>query len=140
MEEQHRAVTLARHGVVSAPHYLASGAGLRILQAGGNAVDAAIAANAVLNVAMPIMCGTGGDIFMMIYDAASDGLYALDSAGRTAGAATVDYFRSRGYTSMPMRGPLTVSVPGCVDGWHMASERFGRLGLAKSLAPAIQYA
>ncbi|MHB8575792.1 MAG: gamma-glutamyltransferase [Dehalococcoidia bacterium] len=138
--EQHRPVTLARHGIVSTPHYLASAAGLQILQASGNAVDAAIAASAVLNVVYPILCGTGGDLFMLIYDAKSDGLYGLDAAGRTASAATLDFFRGRGYTAMPQRGPLTVSVPGCVDGWQLASDRFGRLGLARVLQPAIRYA
>jgi gamma-glutamyltranspeptidase/glutathione hydrolase len=126
--------------VVSAPHYLAAQAGIRLLQAGGNAIDAAIAANATLNVVYPFVCGTGGDIFMMIYDAKSDDLYGLNGSGRAPAAATIDWFRANGHTRMPQRGILSVSVPGVVDGWVMAAERFGRLGLAKALQPAIEYA
>jgi len=111
-----------------------------MIQAGGNAVDAAIAANAVLNVVYPILCGTGGDVFMMIYDAESDSLYGLDGSGGAGSLATPDWFRAHGYSSIPQRGPLAVSVPGVVDGWQMASERFGRLGLARCMQPAIGYA
>lgn len=138
--QQHRPATLARHGLVSSPHYLASQAGLSILQAGGNAVDAAIAANAVLNVVYPILCGTGGDTFMLIYDAAGDGLYGLDGSGGAGSLATPEWFHERGHSSIPQRSPLAVSVPGVVDGWQMASDRFGRLGLARCLEPAIHYA
>jgi len=137
---QHRPVTLARNGLVSSPHYLASQAGLRLLQAGGNAVDAAIAASATLNVVYPILCGTGGDLFMLIYDARSDSLQALDACGRSGSAATPERIRSEGHTTMPHRGPLSISVPGVVDGWAMASSRLGRLGLARCLEPAIAYA
>lgn len=137
---QNRAVTMARRGVVSAPHYLASQAGVRLLQAGGNAVDAAIAANATLNVVYPFVCGTGGDLFMMIYDAKSDSLNGLNGSGRAPAAATTDWFKANGHQKMPQRGILSVSVPGAVDGWQMAAERFGRLGLAKALQPAIEYA
>ncbi len=137
---QHRSVTLARRGVVSAPHYLAAQAGIRLLQAGGNAVDAAIAANATLQVVYPFVCGTGGDIFMMLYDAKSDGLYGLNGSGRAPAAATLDWFKANGHQKMPERGILSVSVPGLVDGWVMAAERFGRLGLVKALQPAIEYA
>lgn len=137
---QHRPVTLARRGVVSAPHYLAAQAGIRLLQAGGNAVDAAIAANATLNVVYPFVCGTGGDIFMIIYDAKSDSLHGLNGSGRAPAAATLDWFKANGHQKMPQRGILSVSVPGVVDGWQMAAERFGRLGLAKALQPAIEYA
>jgi gamma-glutamyltranspeptidase/glutathione hydrolase len=137
---QHRPATLARNGLVSSPHFLASQVGLSMIQAGGNAVDAAIAANAVLNVVYPILCGTGGDVFMMIYDAESDSLYGLDGSGGAGSLATPDWFRAHGYSSIPQRGPLAVSVPGVVDGWQMASERFGRLGLARCMQPAIGYA
>jgi len=137
---QHRPTTLGRNGMVSTPHYLASQAGLQILQAGGNAVDAAIAANAVLNVVYPILCGTGGDLFMLIYDATGDGLYGLDASGRAAAAATPAWFHAQGYSAVPQRSALAVTVPGTVDGWQMASDRFGRLGLAAALQPAIGYA
>lgn len=138
--EQTRQVTMARHGVVCSPHYLASQAGVRILMAGGNAVDAAIAANAVLNVVYPFVCGTGGDLFMLLYDKQSDSLNALNASGRAPAAATVDWYKANGYSKLPQRGIHSVSIPGTVDGWQMASERFGRLGLAKVLEPAITYA
>jgi gamma-glutamyltranspeptidase len=133
-------VTMARHGVVSAPHYLASQAGIGIMQAGGNALDAAIAANAVLNVVYPHCCGTGGDLFILLYDAKSDSLHALNASGRAPAAATPDWYKANGYETLPPRSIHAVSVPGAVDGWQMASEKFGRLGLAKSLQPAIRYA
>jgi gamma-glutamyltranspeptidase len=136
----YRPATLARHGVVCAPHYLASQAGLSLLQAGGNAVDAAIAANAVLNVVYPILCGLGGDLFMLIYDAASGELTGLDACGAAGSLATVAWFQERGYTAVPQRSPLAVTVPGVADGWQMASDRYGRRGLARCLQPAIDYA
>lgn len=138
--EQTRQVTMARHGVVSAPHYLAAQAGTRLMMAGGNAIDAAIATNAVLNVVYPFVNGTGGDLFILLYDAKSDGIYALNASGRAPAAATPAWYKANGHTKMPQRGILSVSVPGVVDGWQMVSERFGRLGLAKSLQPAITYA
>lgn len=138
--EQTRQVTMARQGVVSAPHYLAAQAGVRLLEAGGNAVDAAIAANAVLNVVYPFVCGTGGDLFMLLYDAKSDSLHALNGSGRAPAGATPEWFAANGHQSIPQRGILSVSIPGTVDGWQMAAERFGRLGLARALEPAITYA
>jgi len=137
---QGRPSTLARNGLVCAPHYLAAQAGLAIVQAGGNAVDAAIAASAVLAVVYPVLCGIGGDLFLILYHAPSDTLAALDAAGRSGSLATPERVRTLGYTEMPRRGPLAVSVPGAVDGWAMAAERFGRLGLARCLEPAIRYA
>ena len=136
----HRPAALARNGIVCAPHYLAAQAGLRLLQAGGNAVDAAIAASAALNVVYPILCGTGGDLFMLVWDAKSAGLHALDAAGRAGSRASIEAVRAAGHAAMPQRGAMAVSVPGVVDGWAMASERFGRLGLAAALQPAIGYA
>jgi len=110
------------------------------LQAGGNAIDAAIAANATLNVVYPFGCGTGGDIFMLLYDAKSDSLNGLNGSGRAPAAATLDWFKANGHAKMPQRGILSVTVPGVVDGWQQAAEKFGRLGLAKALQPAIEYA
>ncbi len=138
--DQTRPVTMARHGLVSAPHYLASQAGVQIMMAGGNAVDAALAANAVLNVVYPFGCGTGGDLFMLLYDAKSDSLHALNASGRAPAAATPGWFQANGHQKIPQRGILSVSIPGVVDGWQMAAERFGRLGLARCLEPAIRYA
>jgi gamma-glutamyltranspeptidase/glutathione hydrolase len=137
---QHRAVTLACRGVVAAPHYLAAQAGLEILKEGGNALDAAVAANAVLQVVTPFVVGLGGDLFLLLHDARSGSLHGLNASGRAPAAATIERYHSLGYSEMPRFGIHTVTVPGCVDGWGMAEERFGRLGLKRVLIPAIRYA
>ncbi|GAC1343773.1 MAG: gamma-glutamyltransferase family protein [Ktedonobacteraceae bacterium] len=137
---QHRPVTLARRGIVAAPHYLAAEAGLELLKAGGNAIDAAIAASAALQVVYPFVCGLGGDVFMLIYDAKSGQLYGLNGSGRSAQTATIERYSELGYTTMPVFGIHAVTVPGCVSGWEAAMQRFGRLELASALAPAIAYA
>lgn len=136
----HRPITFARRGMVAAPHYLAAEAGLELLKAGGNALDAAVAASAMLQVVYPFVCGLGGDVFMIIYDAATGKLHGLNGSGRSARAATIERYRDLGYTTMPVLGIHTVTVPGCAAGWDEAEERFGRLGLAQALAPAISYA
>jgi gamma-glutamyltranspeptidase len=137
---QHRPVTLARSGMVAAPHYLAAQAGLDILKAGGNAVDAAIATSAMLQVVFPFVCGLGGDVFMLIYNARDGKLYGLNGSGRAPLAATIGRYHELGYDTMPVLGVHAVTVPGCASGWGTAAERFGRLGLAQALAPAISYA
>jgi gamma-glutamyltranspeptidase len=137
---QHRPVTFARRGLVAAPHYLAAAAGLDLLKAGGNAVDAAIAASAMLQVVYPFVCGLGGDVFALLYDAASGQIYGLNGSGRAPRAATIERYHALGYETMPVYGVHSVTVPGCADGWGMLAERFGRLGLARALAPAITYA
>ena len=137
---QHRPVTLARRGIVAAPHYLAAEAGLDLLKAGGNAIDAAIAASATLQVVYPFVCGLGGDIFMLIYEASSGKLYGLNGSGRSAQAASIARYHELGYAHMPTFGIHSVTVPGCASGWDAAAQRFGRLGLAQALAPAIAYA
>ena len=126
--------------MVVAPHYLAAEAGLELLKAGGNALDAAVAASAMLQVVYPFVCGLGGDVFMMIYDAVGGKLYGLNGSGRSARAATIERYYDLGYTTMPVLGIHAVTVPGCASGWDEAEERFGRLGLAQALAPAIAYA
>src|SRR5271165_1924920 len=110
---QHRPVTMARYGIVAAPHYLAAEAGLDLLKAGGNAIDAAIATSAMLQVVYPFVCGLGGDIFMMIYEASSGKLHALNGSGRSAQAATIERYHELGYTTIPTYGIHTVTVPGC---------------------------
>jgi gamma-glutamyltranspeptidase/glutathione hydrolase len=132
---------MARNGMVSSPHYLATLAGLRVLQEGGNAVDAAIAVNSTLGVVYPHMTGMGGDAFWLIYDAAKDERHALNGSGRAIGAATIDFYTALGHSEIPMRGALSaVTVPGAVDSWCMAHERFGKLSLADDLSQAIAYA
>jgi gamma-glutamyltranspeptidase/glutathione hydrolase len=111
-----------------------------MLQAGGNALDAAVAANAVLQVVMPFVVGLGGDLFLLLHDARSGQLYGLNASGRAPAAATIERYHALGYSDMPDFGIHTVTVPGCANGWGMAEERFGRLGLARALTPAIRYA
>src|SRR5579885_1006819 len=134
---QHRPATFARKGVVAAPHYLAAEAGLDLLKAGGNAIDAAIAASAMLQVVYPFVCGLGGDVFMIIYDAQRGELHGLNGSGRSAQAASIQAYQDLGFTTMPTYGIHSVTVPGCADGWEMAAQRFGKLGLAAALQPAI---
>ncbi len=137
-----RPPTYAPHGVVSTPHYLASSAGLNILQSGGNAVDAAIAANAALCVVYPHMAGLGGDGFWLIAEPRGGRVHALDASGPAARAATVDDYRRRSKDNeIPARGPLAVlTVPGAIDGWRLAHERFGRLEWGRLFEAAIAYA
>src|SRR5579863_3149134 len=101
---QHRPVTYARRGVVSAPHYLAAQAGLDLLKAGGNAVDAAIAASATLQVVYPFVCGLGGDVFALLYDPKSQALHGLNGSGRAPAAASIERYHALGYTTMPEFG------------------------------------
>ncbi|HTI55343.1 MAG TPA: gamma-glutamyltransferase [Verrucomicrobiae bacterium] len=128
--------------MVVSPHSLASQAGVATLQAGGSAIDAAIAAAAVLAVVYPHMTSVGGDAFWLIHDARTGAVQALDAAGAAPAAATIDWFRERGLVEIPLRGvvPATVTVPGAVDGWCEAHARHGRLPLAADLAAAVRYA
>jgi gamma-glutamyltranspeptidase/glutathione hydrolase len=137
---QGRSVSVARHGMVATSHPLASQAGLAVLEAGGNAADAAIAANAVLGVVEPMSCGIGGDLFVLYWDAKTQRLYGLNASGRSPRNLTLDVFRQRGLQQIPLYGPLSWSVPGCVSGWQMLQERFGRRSLAENLQPAIRLA
>ena len=127
-------------GAVVAPHHLASAAGLGILRAGGHAVDAAIATNAVLAVVLPSGCGIGGDAFWLIWDEGAGRQTALNGSGRAASAADPAALRARGVTTLPYRGPLAITVPGAVRSWGGAHARHGRLARADILAPAIQLA
>lgn len=130
----------ATNGMVASPHYLATLVGVRTLQEGGNAVDAAIAANAVLQVVEPQMCGLGGDLFMLVYSKKEGVFTALNASGRTPYAVDLRWFQEQGLTRMPLQGPTSISVPGVVDGWVTANQRFGTRPLAQLLAPAIEYA
>ncbi len=135
-----RSVVMATNGIVATSHPLAAQAGIEILKQGGNAVDAAIAANAVLGVVEPMSCGMGGDLFAIVWDAKSRKLYGLNASGRSPYAASIAWFREKGLSEIPKRGPLSWSVPGCVDGWDQLRSRFGRLEFAATLAPAIRHA
>ena len=135
-----RPPTYASRGVVSTPHSLASAAGLEALQRGGNAIDAAIAASAALCVVYPHMTGLGGDGFWLIAGPDTGGVQALNASGPAAQAATIERYRAHG-SEIPARGPLAaLTVPGSVDGWRAAHERFGRLPWADLFSAAIHYA
>lgn len=136
-----RPTTMASRGMVSSPHYLATLAGLRALQSGGSAVDAAIAVNSTLGVVYPHMTGMGGDAFWLIYDAKERKMHALNGSGRSIAAASREHYNKLGYTTIPARGHhAAVTVPGAVDSWCMAHEKFGKLSLAQNLEAAIEYA
>ncbi|MGD9904226.1 MAG: gamma-glutamyltransferase [Vicinamibacterales bacterium] len=126
--------------MIATSQSLASAAGLRAFQAGGNAVDAAVTAAAVLAVVEPSMTGIGGDLFAVVHDPSSGRVHGLDASGRAPAAATPDVFTARGLREMPGSGPLAVDVPGVVSGWAALLGRFGTFSLADALAPAIGYA
>ena len=127
-------------GIVATSHYLASQAGADILMRGGSAMDAAIAANAVLGVTEPMMNGIGGDLFLIYWDAKTGKLYGLNSSGWAPRLLTLDHLKSKGITSMPHDGIDSVTVPGTVEGWSQGHQRFGRLPWKDLFAPAIYYA
>jgi gamma-glutamyltranspeptidase len=130
----------ASRGMVACANYFATQAGLRILMQEGNAIDAAIAANATMTVVYPSTCSAGGDIFMLIWHEKSQRLYALNGSGRAPQGMRPEYFAAQGMQSIPERGPLSINVPGAVDGWFEALGRFGTLPVESILAPAIEYA
>jgi gamma-glutamyltranspeptidase/glutathione hydrolase len=128
------------HGAVVAPHHLATAAGLGVLRAGGHAVDAAIATNAVLGVVLPSACGIGGDAFWLIWDEASGRQTALNGSGRAPAAADPGRLRAGGLETLPYRGPQAITVPGAVRSWGDAHARHGRLSRGDVLGPAIELA
>jgi gamma-glutamyltranspeptidase / glutathione hydrolase len=147
---QSRSEVMAQHGMVVTSQPLAAQAGLQILMHGGNAIDAAVATAAVLNVVEPMMEGMGGDLFAVIYIAKEKKIYVLNASGKAPSGATVARFNSLGYqwnpknwgptSGMPLGGILTVTVPGAVWGWQDALKRFGKLNFKEVLEPAAGYA
>ena len=135
-----RSTVVAQHGLVCTSQPLASLAGIDVLRSGGNCVDAAIAANAVLGVTEPAMCGIGGDLFAIVWIEKEKRLYGLNASGRSPAAWTLEKARELNLESIPRRSALSWSVPGCVSGWEMLRARFGRKSLADVLEPAIAYA
>jgi gamma-glutamyltranspeptidase/glutathione hydrolase len=135
-----RSVVIARRGMVCTSQPLATQIGLDVLRSGGNAIDAAVAAVAMLGVVEPYNTGIGGDCFMLIWSSRERRLLALNGSGRAPAQATIDEYQRRGVGEMPLQGMLTVTVPGAVDAWCTALERCGTRSLADSLAPAIAYA
>jgi gamma-glutamyltranspeptidase/glutathione hydrolase len=136
-----RPAVMGRHGMIASAHPLASNAGLDILKAGGNAFDAAVATNAVLNVTQPHMCGIGGDVFYLLYSSKDKKVTFMNGSGRSAHLATRSFYTKKGYESIPLRGPLSmVTVPGCVDAWHQVLKKYGTMEFRDLLRPAIEYA
>lgn len=135
-----RSEVIAVHGMAATSQPLATATAVDILKQGGSAVDAAIAANAVLGLTEPTGCGIGGDLFAIVWDAKSKRLYGLNASGRSPKSLTLEWFRENGYNKIPSHGPLPVSVPGCVDGWFELHSKFGSLPMKEVLAPAIRHA
>ncbi len=135
-----RSDVIAEHGMAATSHPLATQVALDILKAGGNAVDAAIAANAATGLMEPTGNGIGGDFFVIVWDAESEELYGYNGSGRSPKSLSLEYFLENDYSDIPQRGPLPVSVPGTIDGWFAMHERFGRMDMADILAPTIEYA
>jgi gamma-glutamyltranspeptidase/glutathione hydrolase len=136
-----RSPVISRYGMVGASQPLAVAAGLKILSQGGNAVDAAVAVAAALNVTEPGSTGLGGDAFCLYFDALTKQVHALNGSGRAPAALTLERLRCEGYgDALPRFHPYTVTVPGACAAWCDAVERFGRLPMAQVLAPAIELA
>jgi len=137
---QGRSMVVSKFGIVSTPQFLASQAGAHILEAGGTAIDAAIAANAVMGVVQPYVNGIGGDRFVVYYEAKTGKVYGLNSSGWTPKALTIDSLKAKGVTEINPIGVETIDVPGAVAGWDAMHTRFGSLPFSQLLAPAIYYA
>jgi gamma-glutamyltranspeptidase/glutathione hydrolase len=135
-----RSVVMARLGMVATSHPLAAQIGLDVLRRGGNAVDAAIATNAALGLMEPMSCGIGGDLHALVWEAKTMKLHALNASGRSPYRATRQLFAEKGLLEIPLFGPLSWSVPGCVDGWAELRSRLGSWQLADLLEPSIHYA
>jgi gamma-glutamyltranspeptidase/glutathione hydrolase len=135
-----RSIVRAEHGMVASSQPLASQVGLDVLKRGGNAVDAAIAMAAVLNVTEPMMTGVGGDMFALVYWAKTGELKGLNASGRAPRALNLEYFAKKGIKTMPITGMEPITVPGAVDGWVTLLDKYGTMKLPELLAPAIEYA
>lgn len=135
-----RSATVAPNAMVATPHHLATSAGLDTLRAGGSAMDAAIAANAVLTVLYPDQTSIGGDCFFIAWDAGAEEATAFNGSGAAPQLADPDELRAEGYAAMPRRGPRSVLVPGTIDAWVEGHRRFGRLPFDQLFGPAIRYA
>ncbi len=136
---QSRSTVIATGGMVATSQPLAATVGLDILKAGGNAVDAAIATNAMLGLVEPMSCGIGGDLFAIYWDAKTGTLHGLNASGRSPYAINRKVFADQQLDEIPLQGPLSWSVPGCVDGWFELHDRFGSKSFAEILAPSIEY-
>jgi len=137
---QARSMVITRYGIVASEQPLASQIGAETLARGGNAIDAAVAANAAMGLMEPMANGIGGDLFAIVYEAKTGKLYGLNASGWSPAGLSIDFLRSQGMSDMPGRGIHSVTLPGCVDGWDKLMKRFGRKKLSELLAPSIRYA
>jgi gamma-glutamyltranspeptidase / glutathione hydrolase len=137
---QARSMVISKQGIVATNQTLASEAGAQVLARGGSAVDAAIAANAVMGVVEPMSNGMGGDLFAIYWDAKTSTLTGINASGWAPKAWTIERLKQKGITKMPQSGIDSVTVPGCVDGWAKLHQRFGRLPWADVFRPAIYFA
>ncbi len=137
---QSRSMVISQTGIVATEQPLASQAAAQILAEGGSAADAAVAANAMMGLVSPMMCGVGGDMFCLVYDAKTKKVYGLNASGWSPRGLTLELLRTKGFTNMPQGGIHSVTVPGCVSGWDKLVTRFGRKSLAELVRPAIEMA
>src|SRR5688572_5977675 len=135
-----RSVVRTQHGMVATSQPLASQVGLDVLKRGGNAVDAAIAMAAMLNVTEPMMTGVGGDMFALVYWAKTKELKGLNASGRAPRALSMDYFAKNNVKQMPLFGMGSITVPGAFDGWVTLRDKYGTMKLSELMEPAISYA
>ncbi|TAE96341.1 MAG: gamma-glutamyltransferase, partial [Runella slithyformis] len=135
-----RTVVMAQNGMACTSHPLSTQAAIEVLKNGGNAIDAAIAANAMEGVVEPHVNGIGGDLFAIVWDAKTKKLYGLNASGRSPYSLTLAEFKKRGLKHIPADGPLPVSVPGCVDGWFELHKKFGKMPMPTILSSAVKYA
>src|SRR5262245_61482652 len=138
LSNQTRSAVLAAGGMEATSQPLAAQAGLRILQQGGNAIDAALATAAMLNVVEPMSTGIGGDMFALVYVAKTGKLAGLNGSGRSGYAASIEFFAKQGMDAIPTEGVHSISVPGALDGWETLLKKYGTMSLAQVLRPAIE--
>lgn len=134
-----RSEIVAQHGIAATSQPLATQVALDILKAGGNAIDAAIAANAMQGLTEPASCGIGGDLFAIVWDAKAKKLHGLNASGRSPKSLELEHFKKLKLKQIPTHGPLPISVPGCVDGWFELHKKFGKLPMMQILKPSIDY-
>src|SRR5437016_634016 len=137
---QSRSMVSSSRGIVASESVLASQVGASILEHGGNAIDAAVATNAMMGLIAPMNDGVGGDLFAIVYIAKTGQLHGLNASGWSPAALTAGYLRAKGDTAMPQHGINSVTVPGAVSGWDALLTKFGTKKFAEVLAPAIDYA
>src|SRR2546430_10819571 len=137
---QGRSMVISRNGIVAAESPLAAQAGVQMLERGGNAVDAAVAANAMMGLVAPMSDVIGGDLFAIVYEAKTGKIYGLNASGWAPAGLTIEFLKNQGFHDMPARGVQSVTVPGAVDGWQKLLDRFGKKKFSDVLTPAIRAA